>query len=66
MRYLKDEGRFLDDAWGVYRDYFTSKSNFLNQYQNIPSNARKNLFLQIVSGYKLLVRDGEYRLVENQ
>jgi hypothetical protein len=65
MRYLKDEGRFLESAWDVYRDYFTSRTNFLSQYGQLPSAERKNLFLMIISGYKLLVRDGEYRLVEN-
>lgn len=65
MRYFKDEGRFLDDAWGVYRDYFISRSNFIEQYKKIPTMERKNLFLQITSEYRLLVRDGEYRLIEN-
>lgn len=65
MRYFREEGRFLDSAWDVYQDYFTSRSNFLTQYTKIPSNERKNLFLMIVSCYKLLVRDGEYRLVED-
>lgn len=64
MRYFKDEGRFLESAWDVYRDYFTSRTSFLSQYGQIPSAQRKNLFLMIISGYRLLVRDGEYRLVE--
>jgi len=65
MRYFNDEGRFLEDAWGVYRDYFSIRSNFISQYNKIPSDARKNLFLMIVSEYKFLVRDGEYRLIED-
>ena len=65
MRYFNDEGRFLEDAWGVYRDYFSIRSNFIAQYNKIPSKEHKNLFLMIVSEYKLLVKDGEYRLIEN-
>lgn len=64
LKYFKEEGRFLESAWDVYRDYFVSRSNFLYQYNTIPSAERKNLFLMILSGYKLLVRDGQYRLVE--
>lgn len=63
LRYFKEEGKFLDAAWDVYRDYFTSHSSFLSQYKSISSEERKNLFLMIVSCYKLLVRDGEYRLL---
>ena len=66
MRYFKGENRFLDDAWDIYRDYFFSRAGFLSQYKQIPTNERKNLFLMIASGYKLLVRDGEYRLIQNQ
>lgn len=64
LKYFKEEDRFLESAWEVYRDYFVSRSNFLYQYNTIPSAERKNLFLMILSGYKLLVRDGQYRLVE--
>ena len=59
MRYFKEEGRFLDHAWDVYRDYFSSRSSFLSEYKKIPTDERKNLFLMIVSEYKHLVRDGE-------
>jgi len=65
MPYFQEEGRFLEHAWDVYRDYFGSRSNFIAQYKKIPNDERKNLFLMIVSGYKHLVRDGEYTLVEN-
>jgi hypothetical protein len=63
LLYIKDEGRYLSQAWDVYRDYFTSQGSFLSCYRNIPSSERKNLFLMVLSRYRLLVRDGEYRLV---
>ena len=66
LRYFKEENRFLEEAWDIYRDYFFSRTGFLAQYKQIPTNERKNLFLMIASGYKLLVRNGEYHLVENQ
>jgi hypothetical protein len=66
MRYFRDEGRYLDQAWDVYREYFASQNSFLFQYKKIPSNERKDLFLKILSRYKLLVRDGEYRIIEDQ
>lgn len=66
MRYLRDEGRYLDQAWEVYRDYFATQGSFVYQYKNILSDERKNLFLMILSRYKLLVRDGEYRIIGNQ
>jgi hypothetical protein len=66
LRYFREEGKFLDHAWGVYRDYFLSRNNFLSQYSRISSPERKDLFLMIVSDYRLLVRDGAYHLVENQ
>ena len=59
LRYYNEEGKFLNTAWDVYRDYFTARSSFLSQYRCIPSSERKNLFLMIVSCYKLLVRDGD-------
>lgn len=66
MRYYRDEGRYLDQAWDVYRDYFASHGNFLTHYRKISSAEQKNLFLMILSRYKLLVRDGEYRLIGEQ
>ena len=66
LRYLHEESRFLDGAWDVYRDYFSSRSRFLSQYMSIPTDERKNIFLMVVSGYKHLVRDGEYRLIADQ
>ncbi len=63
MRYFKEETRYLDYAWEVFRDYFVLKSSFLSRYNDIPSEERKNLFLMIVSRYKFLVRDGEYHLI---
>ncbi len=50
----------------MYRDYFTSQSSFLSCYEQIPSSQRKNLFLMVLSRYRLLVRDGEYRLNRTQ
>jgi hypothetical protein len=66
MRFFKEEARYLDQAWDVYRDYFASRGSFLGCYRQIPSSKRKNLFLMVLSHYKLLVRDGEYRLVGTQ
>jgi hypothetical protein len=66
LRFFNDEGRYLDQAWDVYRDYFTSHSSFLSCYKSIPSSERKNLFLMVLSRYRLLVRDGEYRLIGAQ
>lgn len=63
LRYFKEEGKFLDAAWDVYRDYFFSRSSFLSQYKKIQPVERKELFLMVVSRYKLLVRDGEYALI---
>jgi hypothetical protein len=63
LRYFNEEGRYLDQAWDVYRDYFTSRSSFLSCYLGIPSSEQKNLFLMVLSRYRLLVRDGEYRLI---
>ncbi|MGE5374230.1 MAG: hypothetical protein ACM3XO_04170 [Bacteroidota bacterium] len=63
MRYFREEGLYLDQAWDVYRDYFATQNSFLCQYNRIPTDERKNLFLMILSRYKLLVRDGEYRII---
>lgn len=63
MRYFKEETRYLEHAWEVFGDYFVLKHNFLSQYNQIPTQERKNLFLMIVSKYKFLVRDGEYNLI---
>lgn len=64
LRYFREEGKFLDSAWEVYRNYFLSKNNLLSQYEVLPSLERKNLFLMVVSEYRLLVRDGEYALIQ--
>ncbi len=66
MRYIQDEARYLDQAWDVYREYFASHRSFLSHYLEIPTNQQKNLFLMILSRYKLLVRDGQYRLGQQQ
>jgi hypothetical protein len=66
MRYFNEEGWYLDQAWDVYRDYFTSQSSFLSCYEQISSSEQKNLFLMVLSRYRLLVRDGEYRLIKTQ
>jgi hypothetical protein len=67
MRYFREEGRYLDEAWDVFRNYFATQRSFLHQYKTIPTDERKNLFLMILSRYKLLVRDGEYRIIgDNQ
>ena len=63
LRYFNEEGKYIDQAWDVYRDYFTSQGSFLSCYSDIPSREQKNLFLMVLSHYRLLVRDGEYRLV---
>jgi hypothetical protein len=64
MRYLKNEDRFLGQSWEVYKDYYFSRGRFLTQYSQIPTSEKKNLFLMIVSSYRYLVRDGQYRLLE--
>jgi len=66
LRYFNGEMRFLDQAWEVYQDYFFSRAGFISQYKQIPTNERKNLFLMLASGYKLMVRDGEYHLLGAQ
>jgi hypothetical protein len=66
LSYFNEESRYLDQAWDVYRDYFDSHNSFLSCYEKIPSSERKNLFLMILSRYRLLVRDGEYRLIGTQ
>ena len=63
LRYFNEEGRYLDQVWDVYRDYFTSQRSFLSCYRTIPSSERKNLFLMVLSRYRLLVLDGEYHLI---
>lgn len=62
MRYFKEEGRFLEHSWDVYRDYFFTRGSFLTQYGKIPTNEQKNLFLMIIYSYKYLIRDGQYHL----
>jgi hypothetical protein len=66
MRYFHGEVRFLDQAWDIYQDYYFSRAGFVEQYKKISTNERKNLFLMLASGYKLLVRDGEYHLLGAQ
>jgi len=63
LSYFNEEGRYLNQAWDVYRDYFTSQSSFLSCYKEISSRERKNRFLMVLFRYRLLVRDGEYRLI---
>jgi hypothetical protein len=65
MRYFHAEEEFLTYSWQVYQSYYSSKDTFLSQYQNIATDEQKNLFLMLVSFYKFLVRDGEYRLKED-
>src|SRR5215211_4377358 len=66
MRFIEQEGQYLEYAWEVYSDYFSSRGNFVSGYEGVPNEQRKNLFLMIVAGYKQLVRDGEYHLVGAQ
>ena len=57
LRYLNDKDKFLNYAYDVLKDYFTSRENFNDFFINLSDNNTKNNFLKIISFYKFLVRD---------
>ncbi len=60
MRYLDAKEKFLDYCWEVFDDYFQSEDQFRAQFEQVPSDAKKNTFLKLTSFYKFLVRDGKF------
>jgi hypothetical protein len=60
MRYFEAKDKFLDYSWEVFVDYYDDRSDFESQFDQIPTDEDKNLFLKIASFYKFLVRDGRF------
>jgi hypothetical protein len=60
MRYFDAKDKFLAYCWEVFSEYFASEGDFRAQFENIPSDAKKNTFLKLTSFYKFLVRDGKF------
>lgn len=60
LRYLDAKDKFLNYAFDVFHEYYPDRDIFNQQFDAIPTDSEKNLFLMIASFYKFLVKDGAY------
>jgi hypothetical protein len=60
LRYIEDEGKFLDYSYQALKVYFSSREQFISFYDLLKTTEQKNKFLEIISKYKFLVLDGDF------
>lgn len=60
LRYLKDKEKFLEYAYLALSDHFASHNDFINYFNMMKTDERKNLFLKTASFYLFLVKRGDW------
>jgi len=60
LRYLDAKNKFIGYAFLALGDHFSSRDDFLNYFDAIKTDDRKNLFLRTASLYLFLVKRGDW------